>query len=91
MKCNIKNIREDLGLSQKEFSKKLNISITTLSSWETETTFPTFKTVIKICNTFKIDPNTVYDYKEKSINISNLNKDIASSLSRLVNIISNKL
>lgn len=53
---NLKILREDLGLSQKEFGDKLNISDTTISKYEKGQRSITDRTFSQICNTFNVRP-----------------------------------
>lgn len=46
----IKKMRKDKGLSQKELSKKIGISQTTLSGYETGYSNPIFETIKDIAN-----------------------------------------
>jgi len=49
----IKKYRKTLGLTQKEFAKKIGITRDVLAKWETNKTFPRFETLI---NLFQIIP-----------------------------------
>jgi len=53
---NIKNLRIRNGLTQEEFSEKINISIQGLSNIERNRYQPTAETIDRICRVFNITP-----------------------------------
>lgn len=55
MNKNLKLLREDLGLSQKEFGKKLNVTDTTVSKWESGSRKLNKRTLTQICDTFNVN------------------------------------
>lgn len=55
MNKNLKLLRDDLGLSQKEFGNKLNVTDTTISKWESGVRNLTDRTVTQICDTFNVN------------------------------------
>ena len=55
MNKNLKLLRDDLGLSQKEFGNKLNVTDTTISKWESGVRNLTDRTITQICDTFNVN------------------------------------
>ena len=51
---NLKKLRYDNGLSQKDMAEKLNISRNTIAGWEVSGREPNLDTLIKISKTFDI-------------------------------------
>ena len=51
----IRTLRKDLGLTQAEFAKKLNISRSNLAAIETERVALTERTINDICRVFKVN------------------------------------
>ena len=72
---NIKNLRIKNGLTQEEFSEKINISIQGLSNIERNRYQPTAETIDRICRVFNITPaELLYNPKaENSEIIQNIN------------------
>lgn len=54
MNSNLKLLRDDLGLSQKEFANKLKVSDTTISKLENGERNITDRMLIQICDTFNV-------------------------------------
>lgn len=54
MNVNLKTLREDLGLSQKEFASKLKVSDTTISKLEKGERNITDRMLIQICDAFNV-------------------------------------
>jgi len=52
---NIKNKRQDLGLSQSELAKMAKISVSYLSEIENERTNPSLKTLLRIAEALKVN------------------------------------
>ena len=50
----IKELREELGLSQCDLAIKINRSNTTVSAWECGRTEPDFGTLIKLADEFNV-------------------------------------
>ena len=53
----IKELRENLGLTQTEFARKGGFSRQRVIHWEDGTAAPQVKTIVNICNTFDVDPS----------------------------------
>ncbi len=64
----IKNMRVSKGLSQKELGEQLNMSDTTISSYERENSQPDFKTIVKIAN--KCDYDIVFIDRKRNIKMT---------------------
>lgn len=58
---NIKTLRQDLGLTQKEFGHKLNITDTMISKYEKGNRRIGERTISQICNTFNVRENFIYE------------------------------
>lgn len=68
----IKAIRNSLGLTQENFCNEINLEISNLSNIENGKYFPSLQTLFKIINTFKIEPNELFNInfydKEEIVN-----------------------
>lgn len=53
-KDNLKNLRMEKSLSQKQLAEKLNITLKTISHWETGYTEPSIAQMIQLADIFKI-------------------------------------
>ena len=81
---NIKNLRIKNGLTQEEFSEKINISIQGLSNIERNRYQPTAETIDKICRVFNITPS------ELLYNPTAKNSELITSINVLLSDLSNK-
>lgn len=52
---NLKKLREDAGMTQKELAEKLGVSRTIVTRWENEDIFPPVKVMLRITNLFGCD------------------------------------
>lgn len=76
--CKIREIRRKSGLTQEQFSEKIDIEPPSLSNIENGKTFPSMQTVLKIMTTFGVEPQEFFDnryYEEEAI-IENKVNDI---------------
>ena len=81
---NIKNLRIKNGLTQEEFSEKINISIQGLSNIERNRYQPTAETIDRICRVFNITPaELLYNPKAE-------NSEIIQNINVLLSDLSNK-
>lgn len=55
----IKELRERHELSQREFAKKLHVSQTAVSQWETRRTSPDYKTLIAMADFFEVSTDFI--------------------------------
>ncbi|MEJ6348880.1 helix-turn-helix transcriptional regulator [Holzapfeliella sp. He02] len=58
---NIKKIRTDNNLTQEDLAQLLNVSRKTISSWETERSFPDIETLRKLSQQFEIPINQLLE------------------------------
>lgn len=58
---NIKALRKDLGLTQKEFANKLNITDTMISKYEKGNRVINKRTIAQICSTFNVNDTFIYE------------------------------
>ena len=59
---NLKIIRKELGLTQKEFAQKLGYGFQNISNWEKNRNIPTVHTLKKIHEIFGVEYDELYDY-----------------------------
>lgn len=52
---NLKKLRKEKGVSQKELASSLNVSYKTISHYETGTSEPSIETIVKIKKYFNCD------------------------------------
>ncbi len=91
----IRTLREENGISQKEFAKELGIAYGTLQSYEYGTTKPKTDFIEQLAKKFKIDVNYFYDdcrqyVVNKSSISSSKNKKLSSIVRQSPNLSSNK-
>ena len=86
---NIKTLRMELGLSQKELAKSLNVHQTAVSQWEQGRTAPDIEIAKRIADFFKVSLDFVLDYTdEKEINekpLVNEDEELTEYLEELKN------
>ncbi len=61
---NIKDIRQEARLTQKEFGEKLAVSQDTVSLWEKGKSVPTTDLVVMIAETFSVSTDYLLGLKE---------------------------
>ena len=78
---NIGYYRRKLKITQEELAERLYVSRQTISRWETDSVFPDVETIIKLCETFGCDMDTLVrgDAEESARNIINERKVEAST------------
>lgn len=91
----IRTLREENGISQKEFAKELGIAYGTLQSYEYGTTKPKTDFIEQLAKKFKIDVNYFYDdCRQYVVNMSSKssskNKKLSSIVRQSQNLSSNK-
>uniref|UniRef100_UPI003AF82265 XRE family transcriptional regulator n=1 Tax=Campylobacter hyointestinalis TaxID=198 RepID=UPI003AF82265 len=91
----IRTLREENGISQKEFAKEFGIAYGTLQSYEYGTTKPKTDFIEQLAKKFKIDVNYFYDdcrqyVVNKSSISSSKNKKLSSIVRQSPNLSSNK-
>ena len=59
-KTNLKTIREERGLSQKDLASKLNVPISTYANWEQGRREPSICDIFKILEILEIDANELF-------------------------------
>ena len=78
LNANIKKLRIKTGLTQKEFSEKIGISIQGLSNIERNRYQPTSSTIDKICKEFNISPIELLLVNNKT------NEDLITNINSLL-------
>ena len=61
---NIKLLRINSNLTKLELSNELNISISTITSWESNKYIPSLKNIISICNFFNTSMDELLGLKK---------------------------
>ena len=59
-KTNLKNIREEKQLSQKDLASKLNVPVSTYANWEQGRREPSIVDIFKIIEILEIDANELF-------------------------------
>ncbi|MCI8458800.1 MAG: helix-turn-helix transcriptional regulator [Clostridia bacterium] len=57
---NLKRIRADLGLTQREIAERLQITVTTYQRWEHGKTMLRLRHIAKIISTLHVTPNDLF-------------------------------
>lgn len=60
-KENLKSLREDRKLSQKQVAEKLSIPVSTYANWEQGRTQPSIEDIYRILSLFEIEANELFD------------------------------
>lgn len=63
----IKKLREENNLTQEQLAKKLQVSRSTISSWETGRSYPDLEMVIEICDCFNVSLDFLLREDEKMV------------------------
>ena len=63
---NIKNARKNKGMTQEQLAKHLNKSKNVISNWERGDNKPDAESILQLCHLLKIDPNSLFDWKNES-------------------------
>lgn len=62
---NLKTIREQLNLTQREFAEKLGFNFRSANNWEQGVCYPSLITIKKIHSIFNVDYEDLFDFDEK--------------------------
>ena len=96
----LKEIREELNISQKEFAKKLNVSPTNIYNYENGRTEPSIEILIQICNLLNVtadyligrtDDFGVVTREDGALSLSGNERDLLSSFRKLDMVNQNKV
>lgn len=68
MKLNIKEFREELGLTQKELAEKIGNVQRNISNWENGTSEPDCATIVKLAEIFQISIDELFGKDSVNIN-----------------------
>lgn len=60
---NLKNLRKQRGLDQTSLAKHLNVSVKTISHWETNYSEPSIAQIIALANFFDVSIDDLVDRK----------------------------
>ena len=63
LKESLKTMRIERGITQEQLAKKLNVSLKTISHWETGYTEPSISQLISIANYFDVTIDELVDRK----------------------------
>lgn len=56
---NLKNLRKEAGLLQRELAEKLNLTKNAVSGWEVGRNQPDFDTLLRICDIFDVTADEI--------------------------------
>lgn len=76
----LKSVRNQLGISQEDLSKKTGISQTSISQIENGIKSPSKKTILKICSVLQIPEAVLYIIGMENSDIPNSRKEIFNEL-----------
>lgn len=62
---NFREYRLKSGLSAQEAATEMGIGITTMFNWEKGRTKPNYEKVLKMCEMYKTDPNSLLGFEAK--------------------------
>lgn len=65
MNLRIREFRDMMGLTQKEFARKIKKSIGTVQSWEGGVSYPNAEAICVMCEFFGVDPNTLLGWYDE--------------------------
>ena len=64
---NLKNLRKEQKIGQKELAERMSISVKTVSHWETGYTEPSINQLISLANFFEITIDDLVERNNKKI------------------------
>ncbi len=59
---NLRQVRKNCGLTQKQVATKLNIVESCYANWEQGRTEPDITTIIKLCKIFEVTANDLFGF-----------------------------
>lgn len=81
---NLRNMREDCNLTQKQMAERLGIPVTTYRNYENTYREPSFEILVKICEILKVSTDEL-------LGIRNENAKYASIFTKIKGLNENKL
>lgn len=82
----LKEIRKDIGITQKELANKIGVKRTTVAGYETKGKEPSYQTLIKIARALDCSLDYLLGYveeNEEKIKSKNINSDLENFYNRL--------
>ena len=73
MNNRIRELRKELGLSQKDFAEKIGVSQSSINYWEKGQRIPSIEAAAKIADFFNITIESLLDSEDRFINQNPLN------------------
>ena len=68
---NVSFYRKKLNITQEDLAEKMSVSRQTVSRWENNSAFPEVETLIKLCDLFECDIDTLVRKNAKSCQLAN--------------------
>ena len=57
--------RARVGLTQQQFADRLNVTVATISNWESGNSIPSMSTFFNMCEVLDCEPDTLYAWKQE--------------------------
>ena len=88
----IRELRENIGISQSELAKRLGISRTSVNAWESGLSSPTAQLIIELSKTFHVSSDYILGLNNdgKNITIGTYSEDEIKLLFELMNYFDKK-
>ena len=86
MKLNIKEFREELGLTQKELAEKIGNVQRNISNWENGTSEPDCETILRLSEVFDVSIDELFGKETVNINrqpLAGIEYSLLKSVSQL--------
>ena len=78
------SFRKHSGLTQTGLAKRLKVSVKTIKNWETDTSDPSLKSIIAICDLFHISVDDLLGRKNDTVSLAGLRENDKARLKRII-------
>lgn len=78
----IAELRKDLGLKQKDIAQELNVAVSTVSNYETDSHEPDLTNLCKMADMLQVSTDYLLGRTDLTISINSLNEQITPSMSK---------
>lgn len=87
----LSGLRKNIGLSQTVLAKRLGVSASAISEYESGVRFPTFNILIKIAGLFHVTTDYLLGFeKKRTVDVSNLSEEEISVIIKMVELLEGK-
>lgn len=83
----LKELREELELTQEELGKRIHVSRQSISSYESEDSEPSLQNLVKLANIFNVSLDYLLCRTKERFNLNLKNKEDKEFIAELINLI----